>query len=385
MAMSAITAGIDIAPTSIGRPEFAGNSAFGVGPKDPIPRAAFEAVRAIPVRGPRSPKAAEAATYALLQWEAPTFDPPAADSSGYRIERAAIGSDQWTVETALIQASGSLITATVSGVPSGIRHRFRITPLGTVDGTSTIVESVAKGGDTVAFVEDDVVHRYETVGSANFTLGFARAVKVLVAAGGASGTRGWCGYLWGHGGGGGGVSSADIQLAAGSYEAIVGAGGDGSVDQSCEFQHFGRNGGYSALASSQETLLIATGGLGAYSHERAGGASGTGTIDGQARPSNPGGVGTGGAPACNPGGCGAGGGGGAAGGGDVHSGGLGVTSTITGQTITYGQGGAGRVGGVISDPGEGARGPGGGGTDKSVGGFTAGNAGTVILRYTLMP
>jgi hypothetical protein len=251
------------------------------------------------------------------------------------------------------------------------------------EGEPVVVEPVAKGGDSVALVGDDVVHAYTTVGNGTFALSVTRDVQALVVAGGASGTRGWCSRFWGHGGGGGGVSGGVLPLAPGSYQTTVGAGGSGSTGQDCSVDHTGRAGATSSLTSSQATLLSATGGAGAGSQQARGGASGAGTIDGQARTANLGGIGTGGAVNCTPGDCGAGGGGGAGGAGDVHDGGAGIQSSITGATVTYGQGGAGRSTGLFGSPGEGAKGPGGGGSDGTGGGFTAGNAGTVILRYTL--
>jgi hypothetical protein len=249
----------------------------------------------------------------------------------------------------------------------------------------TELDVIGRGGDTVTLVGDDVVHTFTTVGSANFTVGDARAVQALVVAGGASGTRGLCSVYWGHGGGGGGVSSDILTLTAGSYQATVGAGGAGAATQACDQTHTGGEGAESTVTVAGETLLRATGGLGALSTQAQGGASGAGTIDDEAYSARVGGIGAGGELGCpSPGGeCGAGGGGGAGGAGSALDGGPGIASSITGQNVLYGQGGAGRNSSGFGSPDEGAKGPGGGGSDMNGGGYAAGNPGTVILRYPL--
>lgn len=178
--------------------------------------------------------AAEGNTTAQLRFKPPTNDPPAVNSSGYKIEYSPVSGATWTMVTTPVTftttGSGAtqVITADVTGIPSGSRHRFRVTPIGTVDGPSATTEPLAKGGDVVWFVGDDVVHQYTTVGNANFALSEPRTVEALVVGGGGGG-----GGRSGGGGGAGGVvdrtGTNAVAMASGSYAIVVGGGGAGGA------------------------------------------------------------------------------------------------------------------------------------------------------------
>lgn len=177
---------------------------------------------------------AEGRSTAQLRWMPPAVDPPAASSSGYKLEYSPVNGSTWTTVTTPVTftttGSGALlrVIADVTGIPTSSRHRFRVTPIGSVDGPPALTEPIAKGGDIVQFVGDDVVHQYTTVGNADFTLFELRTVQALLVGGGGGG-----GGRSGGGGGAGGVAdrtgSNAVAIASGSYAIVVGGGGAGGA------------------------------------------------------------------------------------------------------------------------------------------------------------
>jgi hypothetical protein len=175
----------------------------------------------------------EAATTATLRWLQPLHSPPAATAVGYAIEYKPVGSNDWLTLPVdpTFSTTGShdetVVTAHIIGLSDFTRHRFRVTPIGVVDGQSEEVEPIAKGGDEVVFVDDDVVHVYNRVGSALFTLSDDRPITHLIVGGGGGG-----GSRHGGGGGAGGlVTNAGMNpftAAAGEHHIVVGAGGAGA-------------------------------------------------------------------------------------------------------------------------------------------------------------
>lgn len=330
--------------------------------------------------GVRGAVFSEASMSAVLRWQEPALG--ASTITGHRIERSTDGTT-WTEVTSGItmSASDGVHMVAITGLPVASSRSFRVVPLhGAQEGSRTQLDVVGRGGDSVGLVGGDAVHQYTTLGTGGFTLGGARTVRYLIVGGGASGTRGWCNVYWGHGGGGGGVSTGSLALQAGAFTATVGAGGAGRT-QDCRIAHTGVAGSSSSLSSSLGLLTEATGGRGANSQQKPGGVSGDGLLDGVPAVSRAGGDGGAGP-------FGAGGGGGAGGPGVGKSGGPGVPSDITGETVEYGRGGAGRDSGGFGSSGEAsaAQGPGAGGSDVASGtSFHGGNAGTVVLRYPLVP
>ena len=208
----------------------------------------------------REAVAGEGATSAVLRWREPASAAPPASTLGYRIEYSPAGGGSWvTIDDqgdVGFASSGEMVTANLTGIPSASRHRFRITPIGSVDGPSTVVEPVAKGGDNVTLVGDDVVHTYTTVGSGNFRLREPRTASILVVGGGGGGG----GTSWGGGGGGGRVLSG-VGVALTPSDAIpvtVGAGGSGGQNiPATPSARSGSNGGQSAFGT-----VVAPGGGG---------------------------------------------------------------------------------------------------------------------------
>jgi hypothetical protein len=227
--------------------------------------------------------AGEGETTAVMRWRVPQFSPPSASLAGYRIEYAPVSGGDWValdddgdIEFSI---SGDTVAARLTDIPSTARHRFRITPLGSVDGPSTIVEPIAKGGATVTLVGDDVVHAYTSVGSSGFSLAQERRGEVLVVAGGGGGG----GRSWAGGGGGGGVLyGQDVALLPGPVVVIVGGGGTGGEQNPADpAARSGQDGGPSSFG--QVTAPGGGGGGGAgwntvtYAGQGRTGGSGGGT------------------------------------------------------------------------------------------------------------
>lgn len=357
--------------------------------------------------------AGEGETTAVLRWRVPATDAPSVDLDGYRIEYATTDGNSWTSLTSGVTFSTSgtgsdmLATAALTGIPDTSRHRFRITPLAAVEGSSTIVTPVAKGGDIVALVGDDVAHQYTTVGAGGFDLAAARTVEYLVVGGGGGGGTGWDGAPGGGGGAGGVLQGADDLTTDASVTISVGGGGAGGSGGGgfdnpnvVGMATKGRDGTASSFGG-----LAAPGGGGGGEARAPGNAGGSGGGAGGrhnvassrigggrvlAGTGNPGG----GSRSTSGTGAGGGGGGGAGGAGASTdgttaggAGGSGIASSISGATVAYAVGGVGGAFGIASDvPGVDAtvRGSGGGGGAKNGSGGVAGGSGatgTVILRY----
>ena len=227
-------------------------------------------------------------------------------------------------------------------------------------------------------------------------------VEYLVVGGGASGTRGYCSYVWGQGGGGGGVSTGSLTVTPDSiYSITVGNGGVGATNHDClTATPSTSSGGESAISLGASKLVHATGGSAGEFTSAMGGTSGAGTSQGTSQP-YAGGNG-GGTQGCGPPNyCGAGGGGGAGGVGNGLDGGPGVTSDITGSQVMYGSGGMGKndltfgryhnsSGDLVShEAGYGLAGEantGRGGTDgccSTSSAYFAGGSGVVVIRYAV--
>lgn len=207
------------------------------------------------------------------------------------------------------------------------------------------------------------------------------SVTYLVVGGGGSGGTGWD-STGAAGGGGGMVLTGTLPIyPASTYQVIVGAGGNQSVNSRTY------NNGYSGALSKFAEITALGGGFGYTSRAhsgvaQAGGLPQSGSVSAPTGGSS--GVGgTGGA-----GGGGAGGAGGSASGSTAGSAGAGVSSTISGSAVTYGAGGAGGAGGSSTATGA----SGGSNTGKGGGGGIGGNAasasggaggsGVVMIRYS---
>ncbi len=235
------------------------------------------------------------------------------------------------------------------------------------DPESVTAEGVTAVGATLAYAGEDPVFTFGTNGTITVAEDCVAAVLV-VGGGGGGGSHG------GGGGGAGGVRFLDsYQLAAGTYQVTVGAGGAGSSS--------GYEPGADGAASSVFDIVAAGGGGGGSVYVRNGAAGGSGggaagTIGWQAANSGwqAGVQGSGTEGQGNAGGAGcvsgvedwwhnSGGGGGAAGvggstsnGGELGFGGAGIPCRISGSRVYYG-GGGGITGGGATVPG----GVGGGG------------------------
>jgi hypothetical protein len=389
----------------------------------------------------RDAVAGEGATSAVLRWREPASAAPPASALGYRIEYAAVGAGTWDPlpsGAASFTKSGDLVTATVTGIASTSRHLFRITPVGTVDGPPTVVEPVAKGGDTVTLVGGDVVHTYTTVGSTDLLLSSGRTVEYLIVGGGGAGGSV---ALGSSGGGGGGrvlqgrVSSGTaLALSASTgHRVTVAAGGTPSAVDTVPTVPASGDGGSSSFAPATGAALTALGGGGGANSRQYLATQGVGSTTGwtggggsvHAGTASAGSTGVGGAGVrggnahpdggfADPQAAGGGGGAGAAGANAVAStggkGGDGVSSDISGTVTRFGGGGGGGKrtstgsagAGGLGGGGAGGRhntrgqdgaantGGGGGGSGEGssagahrVGG--AGGSGIVILRYPFAP
>ena len=359
---------------------------------------------------------------------------PASIAAQVGVAPAAGGAFAWQSAGSGLAAGGSF-SATVGGLDSSTAYRVRARLLDS--NGATIFESgdlavSTTGGRLAAVAESDaedgvelislrggqVAARFTTNGT--FTVTHAGTARVLLVGGGGGGGLGHTG---GGGGGGGFVEVAEVDLAPGVYDVIVGAGGAGgrnTVDNGR-----GGMGGDSSFAG----LIARGGGAGGTSATlgRPGGCGGghggsteswqlsmppvglQGGDGGLSRIKNNNGdwIGT----------QGGGGGGGAGGDGTTGEqlyagdGGDGRVSDITGAEVWYAGGGGGGCGN--SDPYMGAAGKGGGGgaeapgttrrlnaaipgtnglggggsggtngTDKNGG---SGGSGVVIIRWSIPP
>lgn len=277
-----------------------------------------------------------------------------------------------TLFAALLAPISNALTVTASGDSSGVCTQ-------NVSATSGV--TVTKDGT-------DCVVQFTAASTITWTPQYAISARYLVVGAGGSGTRGYCSYYWGQGGGGGEVLvGTGLNLAANTPVTITVADATGRAGD-CG-QGGGVDGGSSVLGS-----LIARGGkasLNSVTNNAGakGGVSGNGNL---------GGVGTAnGGAGCTTGNCQSGGGGGAGAAGSGKNGGAGVNSDIVtiGTNVMFGSGGAGWAGsgdvGTASSggavPGSTCDAPanrGGGGADCSGTATTGGSGGSgyVVVRYT---
>ena len=263
----------------------------------------------------------------------------------------------------------------------------------------------ASGGDSVRAYRDGEgklwqAHVFETIGKAKFQITHGGEVEYLiVAGGGAGGSSTHTSGGGASGGGGGGLVSGKKSVSVGSYEVVIGAGGEPVNEPGA----LGRNGGNSSIFG-----LVALGGGGGAGAGMPTGADG-GSGGGGRHARGPGGKAL--QPSSEAGGHGfpgaagartspdqGSGGGGAGGPGEVGSfrrlgaGGKGFVSAITGDLVTYACGGPGgsRAQTLQGSPGTMNRGDGGGG---AAGGRSSeawspggpGGSGVVVVRYQLPP
>ena len=242
--------------------------------------------------------------------------------------------------------------------------------------TQTVSDS---SGIVVTKSGSDCIIQFKNTGSITWTPTYNLSIKYLVVAGGASGTRGYCGVFWGQGGGGGEVlTGTGLAVTANVAVAVnVGAGaprtGDctetpGSNGSNSVFSSFTARGGKASLNSRTSSPTGHWGGISGNGNSGGNGASGTR----------------------------AGGGGGAGGIGTDLNAGPGVNSDIItiGTNVMYGSGGAGRDGGVFGTTQSGGATPGsslcdapdnqGGGGSDCYGHVTTGGkggSGLIVVRY----
>jgi hypothetical protein len=283
---------------------------------------------------------------------------------------------------AFILATATLIIALLSP----ISYALTVTASGDSAGLCTQNVS-ATSGVTVTKDGTDCVVQFTSASTITWTPQYAISARYLIVGAGGSGTRGYCSYYWGQGGGGGEVLvGTALNLAANTPVTITVANATGRAGD-CG-QGGGVDGGSSVLGSltargGKASLNSVTNNAGAK-----GGVSGNGNL---------GGIGTAnGGSGCTTGNCQSGGGGGAGAAGSGKNGGAGVNSDIvtTGTNVMFGSGGAGWAGsgdvGTASSggavPGSTCDAPanrGGGGADCSGTATTGGSGGSgyVVVRY----
>lgn len=267
-------------------------------------------------------------------------------------------------------------------------YGFTVTASGDSAGlcTQTVSDTT---GVTVTKVGSECVVQFTSARTLTWTPAYAITARYLVVGGGASSTRGYCGYYWGQGGGGGEVLTGTGRSFAASTGVTVTVADATGRSGDCT-QVAGLDGSSSALGT-----LIARGGkasLNTLTNNAGakGGVSGNGNLGGTGTAN--GGYG------CSTGGCQSGGGGGAGAAGSGKNGGAGINSDIIaiGTNVMYGSGGAGWAG--SSDVGTASSGGatpgtaacdapanrGGGGADCNGVAATGGSGGSglVVIRYT---
>lgn len=269
-----------------------------------------------------------------------------------------------------------------------ISHALTVAAAG--DSTGVCTQTVSNtAGITVTKVGTECVVQFSAASTITWTPQYSISVRYLVVGAGGSGTRGYCSYYWGQGGGGGEVlTGTGLNFSANIGVTITVAAPTGRAGD-C-----GQGGGVDGTASVLGSLTARGGKASLNSVTNNAGAKGGVSGNG-----NLGGVGTAnGAYGCATGSCQAGGGGGAGAAGSGKNGGAGINSDIitTGTNVMYGSGGAGWAG--PSDAGTASSGGGtpgssacdapvnrgGGGADcngtAAIGG--SGGSGFVVVRYT---
>lgn len=285
-------------------------------------------------------------------------------------------------------ATAVTLAALMSTLTTSPSYALTVSAAGDTAGlcTQTVSDTT---GITVTKVGSECVVQFTAATTVTWTPQYAISARYLVVGGGGSGTRGYCGYYWGQGGGGGEVlvgtgrnfpanTGVTVTVAAATGrrgDCAVGGGADGSASVL----------GTLTARGGKASLNTTTSNAGAI-----GGASGNG---------NAGGTGTAnGVYGCATGACQSGGGGGAGAAGSGKNGGAGINSDIItiGTNVMYGSGGAGWSGsGDVGTASSGGATPGssacdapvnrgGGGADCN--GFAAtggtGGSGLVVIRYS---
>ena len=244
-------------------------------------------------------------------------------------------------------------------------------------------------GVTVTKVGSECVVQFTNPATITWTPQYTISARYLVVGGGGSGTRGYCGYYWGQGGGGGEVLVGTGRSFTASTPVTVTVASATPRAGDC-----GAGGGVDGNASVLGTLNARGGTASLNSLTNNAGAKGGNSGNG-----NAGGTGTAnGGYGCATGNCQAGGGGGAGAAGSGKNGGAGINSDIItiGTNVMYGSGGAGWSGsGDVGTASSGGATPGsaacdapanrgGGGADCSgvdtKGG--SGASGLVVIRFT---
>ena len=278
----------------------------------------------------------------------------------------------------------STILGFISPVPA---NAVPVTAAG--DSAGNCTQNVSNSsGIVVTKVGTECVIQFINTGSITWTPSYNLSIKYLVVAGGASGTRGYCGVFWGQGGGGGEVLTGSALAVTANVTLTVNIGAGAPRTGDCS-ETAGSDGSNSVFGS-----LTARGGKASLNSRF---SSPTGAWGGISGNGNSGGNGGAQGGNCNVGACGAGGGGGAGTAGSGFNAGAGINSDIisTGTNVMYGSGGAGWAGGASGTPQSGGASPGsslcdapenrgGGGSDcngtASIGG--KGGSGLIVVRYT---
>lgn len=253
--------------------------------------------------------------------------------------------------------------------PTGIIIRGEGGPSQASRATAYVQLNYAGTGGTITTTGDDIVHTFNAGGNLVVPNG-VRVARALVVGGGTGGDGGVTGAVYGHGGGGGRVTSrsAHVLIPGSTYTVVVGVGSAAAA----------MNGTVLDAGQSSLGTLIAAGGV----HTNNWGSNGNGgssgrDVDGVITNTGGGADGAWGA---------AGGGGAGSDGGqsldDAIGGarGAGLASDITGSSIVYGAGGAGSgtaTTAPAASPANVGRAGDGHGTSPQAGG-----SGVVIVRYT---
>ena len=240
------------------------------------------------------------------------------------------------------------------------------------------ISSVLEGGD-VSYFENYKIHTF--LKSGLLVVNTPVLVEALIAGGGGSSGGGKSGVSWSGSGGGGGLLIGMIDLPAGTYRLIIGAGGAAVSTQTRglngqnsilgDYIALGGGAGGASSVNSSPAKDGATGGSGGGGGGQYTGAAGSGvqsTIVDMIGYANNGAAGTATANA------GASGGAGSA--AVTTTKGNGLSSSISGSAVTYCEGNTNG-----STPGGTNTGTGGGGT---TGAGTAGGSGIIIIRYVII-
>ena len=267
---------------------------------------------------------------------------------------------------------------------------FAVTVAAAGDSAGVCTQEVSDiTGVTVTKVGSECVVQFTNPSTITWTPQYTISARYLVVGGGGSGTRGYCSYYWGQGGGGGEVLAGTGRSFTANTAVTLTIAAATPRAGDC-----GQGGGVDGNPSVLGTLTARGGAASLNSVTNNAGAKGGVSGNG-----NAGGIGTAnGGYGCGVGNCQVGGGGGAGAPGSGKNGGAGINSDIitVGTNVMYGSGGAGWSGsGDIGTASSGGATPGtaacdapvnrgGGGADclgiEAKGG--SGGSGLVVIRYT---